>query len=67
LVESDIGFAAIASKHNLADIDSEMLDQMITKSSERVTHAAIDSKGLNGQRTRIIRLVTAAGLEIIDV
>lgn len=67
LIESDIGFASIASKHSLDSIDEAMLNQMIFKSAEKVTHAALDVKGLKGHRSRISRLAGDAGLELIEL
>lgn len=62
LIDSDIGLAAVASKHNLEAIDKEMLLQMISRSSEKVTLAAIDSKGLGSQKERIFELVRESQL-----
>jgi D-aminoacyl-tRNA deacylase len=67
LLESEFGLAAVASKHNLEAIDEQMLDQMITKSVEKVTHIVVDSKGLGSQRDRIIKMAEKTGLEIHKV
>jgi D-aminoacyl-tRNA deacylase len=67
LLVSEFGLAAVASKHNLEAIDEQMLDQMITKSVEKVTHIVVDSKGLGSQRDRIIKMAEKTGLEIHKV
>jgi D-aminoacyl-tRNA deacylase len=67
LLESDFGLAAVASKHNLEAIDEQMLDQMIEKSVEKVTHIVLDSKGLGSQRERIMKIAEKTGLEIHKV
>ncbi|MEO9321156.1 MAG: D-aminoacyl-tRNA deacylase [Nitrososphaera sp.] len=66
LLESDIGLAAVASKHNLESIDEDMVAQMIERSSEQVTHALVDSKGLGGQKDRILAMLKNSGLEQIS-
>ena len=67
LLESEFGLAAVASKHNLDAIDEQMLDQMIRKSVERVTHIVLDSKGLGSQKERIMKMAEKTGLEIYKV
>ena len=42
LLESDFGLAAVAAKHNLTSIDESMMEQMISKSVEKVTYAIVD-------------------------
>jgi len=64
LLESGFGLAAVASKHNLEAIDEQMLDQMIEKSVEKVTHVVVDGKGLGSQKDRIMKIVEKSGLEI---
>lgn len=67
LLESELGLAAIASKHNLESIDIEMLNQMISKSVEKVTTIVLDGKGLGSQKDRIMGLVERSGLEILNL
>jgi D-aminoacyl-tRNA deacylase len=67
LLESELGLAAVASKHNLEAIDKEMLDQMISKSIEPVTKVIVDSKGLGNQKERIMKMADQTGLEIVKV
>jgi D-aminoacyl-tRNA deacylase len=67
LLESEFGLAAVASKHNLEAIDEQMLDQMIEKSVEKVTHIIVDSKGLGSQKDRIMEMAERTGLQIHKV
>lgn len=67
LLESEFGLAAVASKHNLEAIDEQMLEQMIAKSVEKVTHIVVDGKGLGSQKDRIMGMAEKTGLEIYKV
>jgi D-aminoacyl-tRNA deacylase len=67
LLDSDFGLAAVAAKHNLTSIDESMIQQMISKSVERVTHAIVDRKGLGKERNRILQLVKEKDLELLEV
>jgi D-aminoacyl-tRNA deacylase len=67
LLESEFGLAAVASKHNLEAIDEHLLDQMIEKSVEKVTHVVVDSKGLGSQKDRIMKMAERTGLEILKL
>ena len=67
LLESDFGLAAIAAKHNLESVDKYMLDQMISKSIEKVTHIIVDWKGLGKEKNRIMGLIQDTGFELVKV
>jgi D-aminoacyl-tRNA deacylase len=67
LLDSKFGLAAVASKHNLEAIDHAMLNQMIEKSIEEVTHIVLDSKGLGKQKDRILKIVEKTSLELYEV
>jgi D-aminoacyl-tRNA deacylase len=67
LLESKFGLAAVASKHNLAAVDEEILNQMVEKSVEKVTHVVLDSKGLGSQRDRIMKIAEKTRLELYQV
>jgi len=67
LLESEYGFAAIAAKHNLELIDKDMLNQMISKSIEKVTHIIVDWKGLGKEKNRLMELIESTGLDILRV
>lgn len=67
LLESGFGLAAVASKHNLEAIDQDVMDQMISKSVERVKKVVVDTKGLGSQKDRVMKMVDKTGLEIVIV
>jgi D-aminoacyl-tRNA deacylase len=67
LLESRFGLGAVASKHNLEAIDEEILNQMIEKSEEKVTHAVLDTKGLGRQKDRIMNILKKTSLELYKV
>jgi D-aminoacyl-tRNA deacylase len=67
LLGTEFGLAAVASKHNLESIDESMMNQMITKSTERVTSIVLDGKGLGSQKDRIMSLAEKTGLEILNL
>jgi D-aminoacyl-tRNA deacylase len=67
LLESKFGLAAVASKHNLAAIDDGMINQMVEKSIEKVTHIILDSKGLGSQKDRIMKMAERTQLELYQV
>lgn len=67
LLESEFGLAAVASKHNLEAIDEELLEQMIVRSVEKVTHIVMDSKGLGSQKDRMLKMAEKTGLEIVKI
>jgi D-aminoacyl-tRNA deacylase len=67
LLESRFGLGAVASKHNLEAIDEEILNQMIEKSEEKVTHAILDTKGLGRQKDRIMNILNKTSLELYKV
>lgn len=64
LLDSEFGLAAVAPKHNLEAMDEQLLEQMIEKSVEKVTHIVVDSKGLGSQKDRIMKMAEKTGLEI---
>jgi D-aminoacyl-tRNA deacylase len=63
ILTSNVAFASIASKHNLKFINSEMLNQMLNKSSEKVTSIYIDKKGMGSEKNRILSLLRTQELE----
>lgn len=67
LIESNLGLAAVASKHNLQFVNEAMLKQMQSKSIEPVTTILLDSKGLGTHKRRIIELAQKSGLEILNL
>jgi D-aminoacyl-tRNA deacylase len=67
LLDSDFGLAAVAAKHNLTTIDESMMQQMISKSVEKVTHVIVDRKGLGKEKNRIMKLVDEKDLQLLGV
>ncbi|AIC14253.1 D-aminoacyl-tRNA deacylase [Nitrososphaera viennensis] len=67
LLESELGLAAVASKHALEAIDEAMLAQMIEKSAEKVTHIVLDAKGLGSHKDRITKMAESTGLAVLKV
>ena len=67
LLESKLGLAAVASKHNLEAVDDEILNQMVEKSVEKVTHVILDSKGLGSQKDRIMKIAEKTHLELYQI
>ena len=67
LLESKIGLAAIASKHNLESVDEQMMDQMLQKTIERVTTIVVDGKGLGSHKERILRMAAEKNLPLLNL
>lgn len=67
LLETEFGLGAVASKHTLGAINEQMLDQMMRKSCEKVTHIILDAKGLGSHKDRIMKMAENTGLEIVKV
>jgi D-aminoacyl-tRNA deacylase len=67
LLETEFGLATVAPRHNLIWIDEPMIDQMLSKSFERITYAIVDRKGLGREKNRILELIHKKGLELLEV
>jgi D-aminoacyl-tRNA deacylase len=67
ILNTEYAIGHIASKYDLVNIDQEMLNQMISKCYEKVTHIIIDQKGLGNEKQRIMNLVKGVGLEVIKI
>jgi D-aminoacyl-tRNA deacylase len=67
LINSDYAIGSVASKHSLPYVDRAMLDQMVSKSIEKIRYAFMDWKGLGKEKERLSMLVNEAGLEVIKV
>jgi D-aminoacyl-tRNA deacylase len=67
LLESEFGLAAVAPRHNLKSVDESMIDQMVSKSFEKVTHGIVDRKGLGKEKNRILELIEKKDLELLEV
>jgi D-aminoacyl-tRNA deacylase len=67
LLQSEFGLAAVAARHNLTSIDESMIDQMVSKSIEKVTYGIVDVKGLGKEKNRILELIQKKNLRLLKV
>ena len=67
LRDTDISVAYIATKNNLQFIDDRMLQQMIVRSTERITHVLLDWKGLGKYKETILNTIKKTGLEVVRI
>jgi D-aminoacyl-tRNA deacylase len=67
LLETEFGLATVVPRRNLNWIDESMIDQMLSKSFEKVTHGIVDRKGLGRERNRILELIHKKDLELLEV
>ena len=67
LLETDFSIAYIVTKNNLQFIDDQMLQQMMARSTERVTHVLLDWKGLGNNKKRIMDTIEKTDLEVIRI
>lgn len=65
LRETDFSIAYIATKNNLQFIDDKMIQQMIARSTERVTHVLLDWKGLGKYKKSILDTIQKTDLEVV--
>jgi D-tyrosyl-tRNA(Tyr) deacylase len=57
----------ISSKYNLCNVNEDLVNQMITKCHEKITHIILDNKGLGNEKQRIFDLVKDTGLDILKI
>lgn len=67
ILNTEYGIGHIANKYNLYNINKDMLNQMISKCYEKVTHIIIDQKGLGNEKERIMNLLKDIELEVIKI
>jgi D-aminoacyl-tRNA deacylase len=67
ILNTEYGIGHIANKYNLFNINKDMLNQMISKCYEKVTHIIIDQKGLGNEKVRIMNLLKEIELEVIKI
>jgi D-aminoacyl-tRNA deacylase len=67
LRETDFSVAYIATKNNLQFIDYRMIQQMIIKSKERITHVLLDWKGLGKYKRSILDTLEKTDLEVVRI
>ncbi len=67
ILNTEYGIGHIANKYNLVNINKDMLNQMISKCYEKVTHIIIDQKSLGNEKQRILNLIKDIELEVIKI
>jgi D-aminoacyl-tRNA deacylase len=65
LRQDSIPICGIVPKYMLGYLDEEMLNQIISKSIEKVSYAILDWKGLGQEKARISSLIKGNRLEVI--
>jgi D-aminoacyl-tRNA deacylase len=67
LRETDFSVAYIVTKNNLQFIDDKMFQQMIVRSTERITHVLLDWKGLGKHKKSILDTIEKTDLEVVRI
>ena len=67
ILNTEYGIGHIANKYNLVNINKDMLNQMISKCYEKVTHIIIEQKSLGNEKQRILNLIKDIELEVIKI
>jgi len=67
-LEKEVAFGHMIPKHFVSQIDSEIIQQCIRKTLEKVEHAVLDWKGIRGEdKPRLIEMLNRTGLHIQKV
>jgi D-aminoacyl-tRNA deacylase len=67
LLNTDFALGPIVPKYSLEYVDHPLLDQIVKKSDQKITHSVFDMKGLGPHKQRLAKLVSYFGLEIIRI
>ena len=67
LLGTDFSVTYIAAKNNLQFIDYRMIQQMISRSTERITHVLLDWKGLGKYKKSILDTLEKTDLEVVKI
>jgi D-aminoacyl-tRNA deacylase len=67
LLETDFSVAYIATKNNLQFVDYDMIQQMLVRSTERITHILLDWKGLGKYKRNVLDTIEKTDLEIVRI
>lgn len=67
IFDSDIALGHVIPKHSLEHFNRSMLDQMISKSDQKVSIAIVDSKGLGKHKQEVMSILQGSNLEIMSV
>jgi D-aminoacyl-tRNA deacylase len=65
-MESEIALGPIVPKYSLEFFDRPLLDQMISKSDQKITHAIVDRKGLGRFKENVTSVLRESKLETIN-
>lgn len=57
ILNTEYAVGHVCPKHNLKDLDSEMIKQMIKKSDDEIKFVVLDWKGLGNEKQRILKLL----------
>jgi D-aminoacyl-tRNA deacylase len=67
-LEKEVAFGHMIPKHSISQIDSEMLQQCIKKTLEKVERAVLDWKGVKGDdKPKVVEMLNQTGLRIQKV
>jgi D-aminoacyl-tRNA deacylase len=67
-LETEVAFGHIIPKHSISQIDSEILQQCVNRTLEKVEHAVLDWKGIKGDdKPRILGILNKVDLPIQKV
>ena len=67
IMNSDIALGPIVPKHSLEYLTKELLDQIISKSDQRINMALVDYKGLGKSKQSVLNILKETDLEIVRV
>ncbi len=65
ILSTEYALGPIVPKYALEFLDSAMLQQIVHKGDQKITHALLDMKGLGRHKDRIVKLLSEVGLEIV--
>lgn len=67
LLETDFAIAYIVTKNNLHLVDRAMIQQMIARSAEKITHILLDWKGLGKHKKKVLDSIEPTNLQIVRI
>src|SRR5487761_292226 len=67
ILERDYALGPIVPKYALEFLNQPMMEQLVQKGDQKITHAVLDMKGLASHKEKVVKLVNEFGLEMIRV
>lgn len=67
ILESEFALGPIVPKYALEFLNQPMMEQLVRKGDQKITHALLDMKGLASHKVKVVKLVNEFGLEMIRV